>query len=287
VSPAGVVVWIDGELVEPGARAVAVDDHGLTVGDGVFETLLVRGGRPGFWDRHMARLARSLQVTGMRPVDRWVLVEAVRAVLARRGPLDTRLRITVTSGRGPGGLGRGPSPTVLVTGSDVPPPGPAVRAVTVPWPRNERSILAGVKSTSYGEAAALQAHLAERGADDVVLCDTAGRVSEALTANVLVSLGGRAITPSLASGCLPGIVREVLLEAGVVEESDLGLDELAAADEVLLTSSVAGVRPVASLDGRPFPDLDGPLQRRAREAFAAAEGADAATGGGWPGTRAG
>ena len=173
--------WFDGRLVEPDAVAVRLDDHGFTIGDGVFETLLVRAGHPTFWARHAARLARSLAATGMAPVDEQLVAGAVRAVLDASGLTDARLRITVSSGPGPAGLRRGPRPSVLVTAAPLGTPGAGasggaapVDVVTFPWARNERSPLAGVKSTSYAEAAALQSRLDATGAGDALLGDTAG-----------------------------------------------------------------------------------------------------------------
>jgi branched-chain amino acid aminotransferase len=273
------VAWIDGRLVEPAAAAIGVDDHGVTVGDGVFETLLVRSGRTGFWDRHMARLARSVQTMEMAPVDEAVLAGAVAEVVEACGAPDARLRITVTSGPGPGGLRRGPRPTLLVTAAPlVVQAGVAapVSVLTVPFARNDRGPLVGVKSTSYAEAAVIQARIDAAGADDALLGDTRGRLSEALTANVFLVLDGRRVTPSSDSGCLGGIVREVLLEAGLADEADVPLDRLGEADEVFLTSSVAGVRPVAAIDGRPVTVVGGSFAEEAMATFRAAEAADAA-----------
>ena len=286
--------WFDGELVGPDAVAVRLDDHGFTIGDGVFETLLVRAGHPTFWSRHAARLARSLSSTGMAPVDEDVVAGAVRAVLDASGLTDARLRITVSSGPGPAGLRRGPRPSVLVTasplGSVAGGPGvvaEAVDVVTFPWARNERSPLAGVKSTSYAEAAALQARLDTTGAGDALLGDTRGRLSEALTANVFVELDGRRLTPGTDCGCLEGIVREVLLEAGLAEEGHIPLERLGEVREAFLTSSVAGVRPVASIDGRPVPVVGGPMAEAALTTFRAAEAAEIAAAAAGPPVGAG
>jgi branched-chain amino acid aminotransferase len=273
------VAWLDGRIVAPDAVGIAIDDHGFTIGDGIFETLLVRDGRPGFWDRHMVRLQRSLRVTGLPPVHEVLITDAVRSVIEASGLRDARLRITLSSGPAPGGLRRGHRPTVLVTANPLDlstgPPDP-VAVVTVPWVRNERGPLVGVKSTSYAEAATLQGRVDALGADDALLGDTRGRVSEALTANVFVELAGRRLTPGTDCGCLAGIVREVLLESGIAEEADIALDAITDATEVFLTSSVVGVRPVASIDGHALPIVDGPMTEAARQAFADAEAADAA-----------
>jgi branched-chain amino acid aminotransferase len=93
---------------------------------------------------------------------------------------------------------------------------------------------------------------------------------------VFVEFGTRALTPSTDCGCLGGIVREVLLEAGLAEEADIPLDRLGEVTEAFLTSSVAGVRPIASIDGRPLPVVGGPMAQAALTAFRDAEGADIA-----------
>lgn len=283
MSDSRTTAWFDGKLVAPDAVAVRLDDHGFTIGDGVFETLLVRAGHPTFWARHAARLARSLSITGMAMADEQVVAGAVRAVLDASGLTDARLRITVSSGPGPAGLRRGPRPSILVTAAPLATTGAGasggaapVDVVTFPWARNERSPLAGVKSTSYAEAAALQARLDATGAGDALLGDTQGRLSEALTANVFVDLGGRRVTPGTDCGCLGGIVREVLLEAGLAEEGHISLDGLDEVREAFLTSSVAGVRPIASIDGRPVPVVGGPMADAALTAFRAAEAAEIA-----------
>ena len=186
------------------------------------------------------------------------------------GCAEARVRVTVTSGRGPSGLRRGDRPTVVVTAAPLGPAPPPAHVVSVPWARNERGPLVGVKTTSYAEAAALTARAHAAGVDDVVLGDTHGRLSEALTANVVLRLDDRVVTPSLASGCLPGTVRAVLLDAAVAVEADVPLARLADAAEVVLTSAVAGVRPVAAVDGRAVAVVAGPLAIAAAEALAAA-----------------
>ena len=124
-----------------------------------------------------------------------------------------------------------------------------------------------MKSTSYAEAAALAGRGSTPPAPATPCSATPqGRLSEALTANVFVVLDGRRLTPGTDCGCLGGIVREVLLEAGARRRrADVPLDRLGEVAEAFLTSSVAGVRPIASIDGRPVPVVGGPIGRgRAR-----------------------
>ncbi len=114
-------------------------DHGLLVGDGVFETMRVYGGKPFAWTRHLDRLAHSAAGLGLAVPDRDELRTAADAVLAANGHVEARLRITVTGGVAPLGSERGDAaPTVIVATSEVAPWPPSVRVVVVPWVRNDR-----------------------------------------------------------------------------------------------------------------------------------------------------
>lgn len=263
-------VWLDGELLPTDEARVAPSDHGLLLGDGVFETLRATGGRAELLDAHLARLRRSAEAVALGGLpDDATLAAAVHAVLGATGADPARVRLTVTSGRGPDGPARGTGgPTVLVTASAPPPLPPTVRAVTAPWPRNERSPLAAVKSTSYAEQLALLRHARGAGVDECLVPDTRGRLSEAATANVFVVVDGRLRTPSTASGCLPGVMRALVRDATGAEETDVAMEALGEATEIFLTSSLRLVQPVVELDGRPL-DPAGPHTTRAREAVVA------------------
>ena len=261
-------VWIDGTVLAPGAPGISPFDHGFTVGDGLFETVLVTDGEPQHWFRHLARLRQGLERLGIAlPRSDAELTEAVGEVLTAAHLRSARLRVTVTSGPGPSGVGRGGPATVVVSADALVPAGGPVAVVSVPWVRNERSPLAGLKSTSYGEAVEVLAHARRVGADEAVLADTEGRLSEAVTANLFVVVDGVALTPSLATGCLPGIVRALLLERRVAVEADLAAELLATIDEAFLTSSLRGVQPIGSIDGRALRSVHGALTRAAAAAL--------------------
>jgi branched-chain amino acid aminotransferase len=268
-------VWLDGRLLGPDEARVSAFDHGLTVGDGVFETLRVYGGVPFAQRRHLDRLARSAAGLGLALPDRSVLERACAEVVAAGGGGDARLRLTVTGGPGPLGSGRGPGPpTVLAAVAPLAPVSPSAPVALAPWPRNERGPLAGLKTTSYAENVVLLAWARERGAEEAVVADTTGRLCEGTGANVFVVHGGRVRTPSLSSGCLAGVTRELVLERTDAEETDLALDDLATADEAFLTSSTREVQPIGSVDGRLLPAAPGPCTVAAATAFRALVGSD-------------
>lgn len=268
-------VWINGELRPTVDATVSVFDHGLTVGDGVFETMKTvvdASGEPHAFalGRHLRRLRRSAAVLALDvPPPDDELRAAVAAVLVAN-PGAGRVRITVTGGIGPLGSDRGDHPPTVFIGSSPATPWPATTdVVVVPWRRNERSAVAGAKTTSYAENVVALAAAHERGASEALLCNTAGLLCEGTGSNVFVGREGRLLTPPLRSGCLAGITRELVLEVVDVVEADLTPDDLRTADEAFLTSSTRDVHPVRAVDGQPLPSAPGPLTAAAASAFAA------------------
>src|SRR5690606_3001999 len=126
-------------------------------------------------------------------------------------------------------------------------------------PRNDRSAVVGVKSTSYADNWLALAEARRRDCGEAIFADTEGRLCEGSGSNVVVGLDGRLLTPSLASGALGGIGRELVLEATDVVEAELPLSSLHDADEAFLTSSIRGVQPIRSVDGRRLSRCPGPL----------------------------
>ena len=264
-------VWLNGEMVRPEDAVVSVFDHGFTVGDGVFETLKVVGGRPFAVRRHVERLHRSAQGLGIDvPLTHASLRRVVDEVVAAAGLDLARLRITLTAGVTPLGSGRsGAQPTLVVAAGPLTPWEADTTAVSVPWPRNDRSPVAGVKTTSYAESVVALVEARKVGATEAILPNTRGNLCEGTGSNVFVVLGGRLVTPPLMAGCLAGVTRALVLELlPDADEDDLPFAALEEADEVLLTSTTRDVQPLRDLDGRALPGVDGPVARRAMAAVA-------------------
>jgi branched-chain amino acid aminotransferase len=264
-------VWINGKLLPSDEAFVSPFDHGFTVGDGVFETLKVVDGVPFALTRHLRRLRRSADVLGI-VIDR--SDDELRAGLAElvtaAGNDAGRVRITVTAGPGPLGSDRDDvPPTVVLAASAIPPWPPVTEVVTVAWVRNERSPVSGAKTTSYAEnvRALMAAH--ELGATEALFANTVGRLCEGTGSNVFLVRDGKLLTPSLASGCLAGITRELVLELGHgTEVDDLTMGDLVAADEAFLTSSTRDVHPISVIDAVPLAAVPGPFTKAAAHALA-------------------
>ncbi len=261
-------VWVGDRLVEEADACVRAHDHGLTVGDGVFETLRVYGGRAFALRRHLERLAESAAGLGLPLPDTGLLRTAVAQVVETNGLSSGAVRITLTSGPGPAGSLRGDGPPTLVVAAAAIPPWPATAdVVVVPWPRNERGALSGLKTTSYGENVVALHWAAARGASEAVFANLAGNLCEGTGSNVFVVVDGRLVTPPLIAGCLAGVTRDLVVrECGAVEE-DLPVTALLGADEAFLTSTTREVQPIRAVDGRELPAAPGPLTTAAMEAL--------------------
>ena len=283
-------VWVDGHIVPADGPHLSVFDRGFQLGDGVFETLRARGGRPTELPEHLARLRRSADGLDLSlPVDvDQRLTDGLAALLAAEGLAgpegDASVRITVS---------RGPYRTrgVLPPHEDV-----AATLVIQVWPvtaapvghledglhvvtsrvrRDPQDPLAALKTTSRAEYVYARLEARRAGADDALFLTIADHLSEGTSANLFFVRTGddgttELATPSLDCAILAGTTRSWLLGwAGSVGlrpvEDRFGRADLAAADEAFLCSSVAGVLPVTRFDGAAIGDgRPGPWTRRAR-----------------------
>ncbi|WP_327019518.1 aminotransferase class IV [Aeromicrobium sp. Root495] len=251
---------------------MSVLDHGLVVGDGVFETVAVEHGRPFALTRHLARLERSARGLGIGDPDLALIRSGIEATMDGQDLPFGRIRITVTSGPGPLGSPRGDGPLTHVVVTEPADRPPSVAAIaTVPWVRNERGAVSGLKTTSYAENALMIEHAHDLDASEAVMANTRGLLCEGTGSNIMYVLDGRIITPTLESGCLAGITRALALEwlseeLEVVEE-DRPIEVLEEADEVILVGTTRNIQAISRVDHREL-EAPGPVTRRAQEIWA-------------------
>jgi branched-chain amino acid aminotransferase len=159
----------------------------------------------------------------------------------------------------------------VVAARQLDPVPPVVDVVTVPWPRNERGALAGLKTTSYAENVRALAEAHRQGAGEAVFANTAGRLCEGSGSNIFVVLGDRLLTPPLSAGCLAGISRGLIIErSGMeVEQRDLPVEALGEASEAFLTSAIRDVQAVRDVNGRRLGPAPGPVTQAVSRAYAA------------------
>jgi len=249
----GLRIWANGSLyADPSLAVVHAHDHGVTVGDGVFEALKITPAGPFAVSRHLQRLSRSAAALGLPMPDHGLLREAIDAVADGRSFAHGKIRITYTAGPGPLGsqAAYGPANVIVAAAPIATPAPPTAAVVTAPWVRNERGALTGVKSTSYAENVRALAYAVAHGASEAIFANTVGNLCEGTGTNIFCVFAGQVVTPPLSAGPLRGITRDLVLEWYPVLERDIPLTELVEAEEVFLTSSMRDVQGVARFDDR-------------------------------------
>lgn len=251
---------IDGELRPLDGPHLDARDRGFLLGDGLFETIRVRGGVLVRWARHLARLHTGASTIGLALV--WSdddLAEVVRRTLAAGDLVDAVVRLSLSRGVShTRGLLPDPaaSPTLVVHAAPFAgyPPDRyerGTRAITSSLRRNEHSPLARIKSLNYLDNVLARREAADRGADEALLVNTAGLLAGASAANLFLVVGGQIVTPPIAAGALPGTVRAAVLDATTVVERPVTPTDLVNASEAFLTNALLGIVPLTIVDDRP------------------------------------
>jgi branched-chain amino acid aminotransferase len=221
----------------------------VTVGDGVFESIKTVSGKPFALTPHLERLAMSAALMKLKlpPIEevRTAIANVCALAEVQNAPVG-RMRVTCTSGVGALGSDRSDDWTLIVAWSPAPAWPETARLEIVSVPRNERSPLAGAKTTSYADNVLAIVEAKAAGADEALLLNLAGFVCEGASSNVFIVKDQRVSTPSLQSGCLAGVTRSIVLKQNPdIVERQISVDELLEADEVFITSSTRDLQPVA------------------------------------------
>jgi 4-amino-4-deoxychorismate lyase len=224
-------------LVDPREPVFRADDEALLRGGAAFETIRVYGRRPFLLEEHLARLRFSAEALALPAPD---AAEEIVALVVGAAPPDHVLRLYLTSQE------------LVATAASLPDDldrmrerGIALRSFEVGAPP---PLLGGAKTTSYGISFAARREAERQGANEALLVG-AGLVLEAATANVWWRRGEELYTPSARPGVLPGVTRGLVLSLQDVREGEYPLEDLLAADEAFITSSIREVMPVVAVDG--------------------------------------
>jgi len=257
-------VSIDGQLVSDEGAKISVLDHGLLYGDGLFEGIRVRAGRIFRLDRHLMRLALGARTIGLElPYAASELTRIIEDTVRAFARKEAYVRLLVTRGEGPLGVDPTtcPKPTVVCIVAEIGLFSAEQRArglamITSSYRRPNPDVQdVAIKTLNYLGSALAKQEARRQGADEALLLNQSGRVSEAAVANIFALRGRELVTPPALDGCLEGINRGAIFEIArdlgfSVSERSIGRRDLFAADEVFLTGSGAGVVGVRSLDGR-------------------------------------
>lgn len=235
---------------------ISVLDHGLTVGDGVFETIQTSNGKFLSLERHLKRLRESAQAVGLGVPNEAAIRDALNALrenLEFQSCSQGRLRITWTSGSGELGSLRGSGWSLVAVWNEAKPWSATSRLMSSSVIKFSKSTLAQVKSTSYMEnVIALNQAVAE-GFDEAALFNENGFLAEGTSSNIFLLTGDQVLTPPLSAGGLGGITRQVLLEACPwILEKLINRDDMLQADLLILTSSTRNLQPVSIFDSVSF-----------------------------------
>jgi len=256
-------IWRGGSALSPEAAATAVSlfDHGYLYGNGLFETMRVSQGKVRFLTQHLERLDLGMAVLRWpQPPSRDALTKLVRQAVAASGKGEAVARLTLSAGAGPlrpdSSQCSSPQVTVFVTDAAARQGSSVWRLSLAAGRRNPYSALTAVKSANYLENLLARQAAREQDADEALFLNVAGTVAEGAVSNLFFLQQDCLITPDLASGLLPGIMRGQVIAAArrqglPVQERPVELGELAQAQAVFMTNAVFGLVPVVSLAGQP------------------------------------
>jgi branched-subunit amino acid aminotransferase/4-amino-4-deoxychorismate lyase len=262
------IAWIDAPAPEgswgpPESLALPLSDRGLLLADGLFETLLVETGRARLLEEHLQRWRASAALLALpEPPGAAAVLPRIEEAVRRSGIASGALRLNLSRGS-PGADARGidlpaagASPPQARFWLQLTPCRPAFEPLTVVISRLERrnadSLLSRCKTFAYGGSIQARREARDLGADDALLLSTTGEICCGTTATLLLQREGRWLTPPLASGCLPGVMRGRALALGLVREARLEPAGLAEAEGLLLINSL-GCRPIRCCENRDLP----------------------------------
>ena len=274
------VVYVDGNFYPASQAKVSVFDHGFLYGDGVFEGIRAYGGRIFRLREHIDRLYESAKTIGLEiPMSKQAIMDACAETLRRNNLGDGYLRLVVS--RGVGKMGLDPrncerATVVIIPATYVIKPGglKPLKCIVPGVRRNPTFCLPGsAKTLNYLNNIMARIEAINAGADEAILLDWRGYVSEGSGDNVFIVKNRKLLTPPMEANILGGITRLTVIEVGrklgiEVAEKDLTLHDLYNADEAFLTGTGVGVHPLSHIDGRKVGgEREGPITKMIEEAF--------------------
>ncbi|MFH1783535.1 MAG: aminotransferase class IV [bacterium] len=261
------VIYLNGNYVNWDRATLSVHDRGLLYGEGIFETMRSYEGTVFMLDEHLKRLFESMKTAGIPQVlSKSRIKDAVYKTLVLNKLKNAYIRLTVTGGAsGTGLFSKSKSrPNIFIIARALAPFGEKVyntgiKAIICKVRQNETSAVCGIKSLGYLERSLIAKELNLKKAQDAILLNTKGYVAEGLTSNIFLLKNDILITPSVESGILPGITRQVVLELAPklglkTSAQKVKVQDMQKAREVFLTNSIREIIPVVSIDSKPVGD---------------------------------
>lgn len=257
------IVYLNGALVPRSQARISPFDLGFLYGYGLFETMRAYSGHIFRLESHLERLSKSARLLGL-PLRGLDLGKACYDTLRVNRLSDARIRLTVSIGEGEAvpDPPKHPRPTVLIIATEYTPPSIEVyrrgyAAIVASTRQNSHSPLSRLKTTSWLNYILARKEARVKGADEAILLNERSFICEGSTSNIFLMSCGTLITPSLGSGCLPGVTRQTVIELapelGIkVAEREVQLEELLEADEAFLTNSLIELMPLTEVNSKPI-----------------------------------
>lgn len=256
------IVWRDGQFLEETEFRVSPSDRGLCHGLSLFETILAVDAQPKLLTEHLRRMKNGLMRLNMYriDIDEYQLHASMVELLKRNGLEQgmARIRFAISAGDGPMNVNDGGQSWKWMTASRVDSKETSLRLTLAPWRKDNESVLRGIKVGNYAEHLIALDMARHEGFDEMLFFNTSDELCEAAMANVFLIRGKELFTPSLDSGCLPGVTRDFIIQIAAAERiqchvKTLTKKDLSKADGIFLTSSIKGPVWISSFQGSAYP----------------------------------
>ncbi|MBT9140297.1 MAG: Branched-chain-amino-acid aminotransferase [Dehalococcoidia bacterium] len=256
--------YLNGTLMLSGSCQISVTDRSYLFGDGLFETILVQNSKPLYLSQHLNRLQHSSVFFAYNLPSGEELVEAMQLVIEANALENGSIRLTVSPRESQRLLAKTNSTlNLLITLRHGRPYSEelyeqgftAIIAQTTR--RNEHSPLSRHKTTNFADSIIAKQEALQSGSNEAILLNTAGRLTEATVANLFLIINGEVLTPPIADGILPGVIRQKVLELCqdlniTAREQTMTPKDLEQAEEVFITNSLMGVMPIREIQSMNF-----------------------------------
>lgn len=271
-------VYFNGRIIPSDQARIGIDDAGFLHGASAFTTMLARNGRVFRLDRHIGRLMDTVAVLGLRSdATAESLAAAAGEVLSANNLKDARMRITLTPGSVHGD--ESSQTTTLITAEPLPAYPPewyekGIGAIVSSYRQISDDPTCGRKTGCYFTRILAAREAAAKGAHEAFFYTTDNRLAEACFCNIFLVIDGKAMTPPLNTPVLPGVVRQAVLELcgslGIAcdDSQSITVHHMLSAQEVFVTASCSGIRPVATIERHAVGDQKpGPVTKRIMAAY--------------------
>jgi len=260
----GVLIYLNGKLVDRDKAVISVFDHGLLYGDGVFEGIRSYNSLVFKFEEHIDRLYRSAEAIELKiPMTKADIVKAVLETLKANGLKDAYIRLVVT--RGLGDLGLDPrkckAPTIFIIADKISlyPEEFYKNGLAIITAKTRRNLTTAlnpkIKSLNYLNNILAKIDAIKAGTEEAIMLTYNDYVAECTGDNIFMISGGKLITPPVDVGALEGITRGAVIglakKVGIgFREEMIKIEDLYNADEVFLTGTAAEIIPVTTIDKR-------------------------------------